>query len=113
MDRAIFTCKCASLAKSKGWQTNAPRIVGKGNHSADHLQKIKPRVENVCRELGLQYRTEENEGRLYVNLTGGSAERPPQHHKGGHGHEQRQQHGTQEDGPPGLIRKLCACCVIM
>lgn len=53
------------------------RIVGKGNHSANHVQKIKPRVEQVCRELGLQYATEENAGRIYVNLTGGPAEMPP------------------------------------
>jgi len=46
-------------------------IVGKGNHSADHVQKIKPAIEELCRELGLRYRTEENEGRIYVDLSGG------------------------------------------
>jgi hypothetical protein len=49
-------------------------IVGKGNHSPDHIQKIKPRVEEVCRELGLQYHTEENEGRIYINLQGGGVQ---------------------------------------
>lgn len=39
--------------------------MGKGNHSTDHVQKLKPRVEQVCRELGLQYATEENSGRIY------------------------------------------------
>lgn len=68
------------------------RIVGKGNHSANHVQKIKPRVEQVCRELGLQYATEENAGRIYVNLTGGPAEMPPSTGHG-HGHGHGQGHG--------------------
>ncbi|QKX62274.1 uncharacterized protein TRUGW13939_09433 [Talaromyces rugulosus] len=73
-------------------QTHLHVIVGKGNHSANHVQKIKPRVEQVCRELGLQYATEENAGRMYVNLTGGAAEMPA-HHGGGHQqpHQQPQQ----------------------
>lgn len=58
---------------------NYHSIVGKGNHSVNHIQKIKPRVEQVCRELGLQYATEENAGRIYVNLTGGEAVMPPAH----------------------------------
>jgi len=58
-------------AQSTG-QTHLHVIVGKGNHSPGHIQKIKPRVEQVCQELGLQYHTEPNEGRIYVNLTGGS-----------------------------------------
>lgn len=58
-----------------------PSIVGKGNHSADHIQKIKPAVENICRELGLQYNTEHNEDRIYINLTGGEAI-PPSHQDG-------------------------------
>lgn len=57
-------------AQSQG-QTHLHVIVGKGNHSPGHIQKIKPRVEQVCQELGLQYHTEPNEGRIYVNLTGG------------------------------------------
>ncbi|KAF3047149.1 hypothetical protein E8E12_011474 [Didymella heteroderae] len=89
-------------------------IVGKGNHSRNHVQKIKPRVEQVCRELGLQYQTEENEGRIYVNLQGGAVHQmppPPQHpqyggggypgqHGGQHGGQQHggQQHGGQNYG---------------
>ncbi|KAF2867603.1 hypothetical protein BDV95DRAFT_527349, partial [Massariosphaeria phaeospora] len=46
-------------------------IVGKGNHSQGHVQRIKPRVEQVCNELGLRYETEENEGRIFVQLGGG------------------------------------------
>jgi hypothetical protein len=113
-------------------------IVGKGNHSANHVQKIKPRVEQVCRELGLQYATEENAGRMYVNLTGGPAEMPPstghEHGQGyGHGQQPHQQypgqqpHHQQQGGPqqdeieqvvnailPRVLRKLeKACCTIM
>ncbi|EAW07518.1 Smr domain-containing protein [Aspergillus clavatus NRRL 1] len=76
-------------AKAHG-QTHLHVIVGKGNHSANHVQKIKPRVEQVCRELGLQYATEENAGRIYVNLTGGPADMPP---SSGHGQGQGQGHG--------------------
>ncbi|CRG89644.1 Smr domain-containing protein C11H11,03c [Talaromyces islandicus] len=84
-------------------QTHLHVIVGKGNHSVNHVQKIKPRVEQVCRELGLQYATEENAGRMYVNLTGGAAEMPPMHH-GGHQqphHQQPQQPHYGGGGYPG------------
>ena len=119
------------------------RIVGRGNHSTGHVQKIKPRVEQVCRELGLQYATEENAGRIYVNLTGGEAVMPsypshqaPYHGGGGqpsypgqqqqphHGHQQQQQQqqGQQQDEIekvvnallPKVLRKLeKACCMVM
>ncbi|KAL4786354.1 hypothetical protein BJX76DRAFT_125303 [Aspergillus varians] len=109
-------------------QTHLHVIVGKGNHSANHVQKIKPRVEQVCRELGLQYTTEENEGRIYVNLTGGAANMPsqPSHgHAQGHGNQQQQQHHQQGGNQdtveqvvnailPRVLRKLeKACCVVM
>jgi FtsZ-interacting cell division protein ZipA len=69
-------------------------IVGKGNHSTDHIQKIKPRVEQVCRELGLQYYTEENEGRIYVNLQGAG------HQPQGYDYEQHQQPHHENYGTP-------------
>ncbi|OJK04776.1 hypothetical protein ASPACDRAFT_74348 [Aspergillus aculeatus ATCC 16872] len=80
-------------AKNHG-QTHLHVIVGKGNHSANHVQKIKPRVEQVCRELGLQYATEENAGRIYVNLTGGPADmsQAPAHHYQQPHHQQQQQY---------------------
>jgi len=129
------------VARSQG-QTHLHVIVGKGNHSAGHVQKIKPRVEQVCRELGLQYNTEANDGRIYVNLQGGSAVNPPQPHApqyGAHpgGHAQQhgsqqhhgqqhggQQHGGQQNqqndeieqlvkkGLPKLLKAL-KCCVVM
>lgn len=103
------------------------RIVGKGNHSANHVQKIKPRVEQVCRELGLQYATEENEGRIYVNLTGAAANMPPRPSHGhgqGHGQGHQQQHHQQQNQDPveqvvravlpRVLRKLeKACCLVM
>ncbi|KAI8634643.1 hypothetical protein F5Y19DRAFT_120032 [Xylariaceae sp. FL1651] len=96
-------------------QTHLHVIVGKGNHSVNHVQKIKPRVEQVCQELGLQYATEENAGRIYINLQGGEVTHMPpmpqqpsgqhggyggQHHGGQHshhgGHQQQQHNGVQQ-----------------
>jgi hypothetical protein len=90
-------------AKSTG-QTHLHVIVGKGNHSATHLQKIKPRVEQICQQEGLQYHTEPNEGRIYINLTGGPAtDMPPigqgypqQQAQYGGGQQQQQYGGQQE-----------------
>ena len=94
-------------------QTHLHAIVGQGHHSAGHVQKIKPKVEELCRELGLKYRTEENAGRIYINLQGGEPLGPsdqpayghhqggnqyPQHGGGQHGHyggQQQQHHGGQ------------------
>ncbi|KAL9110504.1 MAG: hypothetical protein Q9187_008042, partial [Circinaria calcarea] len=77
-------------------------IVGKGNHSVNHIQKIKPRVEQICRELHLQYATEENAGRIYINLTGGPAQMPQHSGSHGGGHQQHQgqgqHHGQQQHG---------------
>lgn len=71
-------------------------IVGKGNHSPNHIQKIKPKVEQICQELGLQYATEENAGRMYINLQGGPAVMP-EHLKAKHGGGYHQGYG----GGPG------------
>ncbi|KAK5051746.1 hypothetical protein LTR16_010838, partial [Cryomyces antarcticus] len=68
-----------------------------GNHSPAHVQKIKPKVEEICRELGLQYSAEPNAGRMYINLTGGPADMPSQHHTGA-GAPHYQQHGQQQYG---------------
>lgn len=83
-------------ARSTG-QTHLHVIVGKGSHSPGHVQKIKPRVEQVCRELGLQYQTEPNEGKIYVNLQGGPVEQ--QHVNNWQGYNQ--QPGYQQGGYPG------------
>lgn len=101
------------------------RIVGKGNHSTNHVQRLKPRVEQVCRNLGLQYCTEDNAGRIYVNLTGGPAQMPPHHgpqqphhpHHAPHGHQQHGNNGVEEvigKALPRLLQKLeKACCIVM
>ncbi|EED21543.1 Smr domain protein [Talaromyces stipitatus ATCC 10500] len=119
-------------------QTHLHVIVGRGNHSTNHVQKIKPRVEQVCRELGLQYATEENAGRIYINLAGGPAEMPlsqphqpyqQQPHYGGGGgypgqqqphHQGQPQQGKQDDIEaivekvlPRVLRKLGDCCIVM
>ncbi|POR36077.1 Smr domain-containing protein C11H11.03c [Tolypocladium paradoxum] len=116
-------------------QTHLHAIVGKGNHSTGHVQKIKPKVEELCRELGLKYRTEDNAGRIYINLQGGEPLPPQQNHGGGGGHgaypggqqhgggQQQPQHGNQqqdeiaqlvEKALPRILRKLeKACCVVM
>lgn len=63
-------------------------IVGKGNHSPHHITKIKPAVEQICQMHGLQYSTEPNAGRIYINLQGGEAHMPEQflaHNGGGYG----------------------------
>lgn len=90
-------------AQSTG-QTHLHVIVGKGNHSPGHIQKIKPRVEQVCRELNLQYHTEPNEGRIYVNLTGGQVDMGAVqswqgyqgNYGGGYGGQQHQQQQQQQ-----------------
>lgn len=89
-------------------------IVGKGNHSPNHIQKIKPKVEQICQELGLQYATEPNAGRMFINLQGGPAVMPDKfmaHNGGGYhqsyggggqhhgGHQQQQQYGGQQEQP--------------
>ncbi|KAI9750004.1 MAG: hypothetical protein M4579_006646 [Chaenotheca gracillima] len=102
------------FAQSQG-QSHLHVIVGKGNHSTGHIQKIKPRVEQVCRELGLQYATEENAGRMYINLQGGPATMPNmphggyapgygggnQHHGGGQQYPHQQPHQGGQHGYPG------------
>ena len=80
-------------AQSHG-ETHLHVIVGKGNHSTDHIQKIKPRVEQICQELGLQYNTEENEGRMYINLQGAS------HQAQSYDYQQHQQPQHENYGKP-------------
>ncbi|KAI0402903.1 DUF1771-domain-containing protein [Xylaria palmicola] len=75
-------------------------IVGKGNHSVGHVQKIKPAVEELCSELGLPYETEQNAGRIRVDLKSGNASLPAQHDTyPGHGHQSHQ--GYQQEPYPG------------
>ena len=103
-------------------------IVGKGNHSPSHIQKIKPRVEEICRELGLSEHTEHNEGRIYIDLTGGQAQMPPatsyhpqyggqqQYYDQYGGGQQAQNDQIEEavkENLPKILRALKSCCVVM
>jgi hypothetical protein len=105
-------------------QTHLHAIVGKGNHSAKGVQKLKPKVEELCNELGLRYRTEENAGRIYINLQGGephgSDDGQPHYGGGGYPGQHQGQHGGQQQDEgdselvPWLLRKLEKhCCVVM
>jgi hypothetical protein len=87
--QVIFSLKAVLTLRS---------IVGEGNHSVDHIQKIKPRVEQVCQELGLQYVTEPNAGRMFINLQGGPAVMPPSHGGGQHAGPQPGYHAPQQSG---------------
>lgn len=95
-------------AQARG-QTHLHVIVGKGNHSVNHVQKIKPRVEQVCQELGLQYATEANEGRMYINLAGDNVSGMPPlpsgktgggYGGGGYGGGQQQHGGSHGQAHP-------------
>lgn len=107
-------------------------IVGKGNHSTGHVQRLKPKVEELCQELGLQYRTEENAGRIFINLQGGDPYETEHaghqdgyggghHQQSHHGGHHQQQHQQEDEGGdivqellPRILRKLeKACCTIM
>lgn len=114
-------------------------IVGKGNHSVNHVAKIKPAVEELCTQQGLEWRMEHNEGRIFINLKGqgmggmpppgqvqpayGGYQQQPQPHYG----NQQQQHGDGHTGKPqqgfdeqevkqamGILRKCVkTCCTVM
>lgn len=108
-------------AKARG-QSHLHVIVGKGNHSAGRVQKIKPSVEKLCRELRLDYATEDNEGRIYIDLTGAKVgTHPPRidgHHKPSHSqHQQHQSHHQQQqqqdDDLVGILLKKIPCCIVM
>ncbi|MCJ1474387.1 hypothetical protein MMC13_003045 [Lambiella insularis] len=73
-------------------QSHLHVIVGKGIHSVNHIQKLKPKCEQICQELGLQYTTEANAGRMYIDLTGGPAIMPPHAGAPGYQHQHSQQH---------------------
>lgn len=112
-------------AQARG-QTHLHVIVGKGNHSAGHVQKLKPGIEQMCRRMGLDYATEANEGRMYIDLTGGKVGSAPPlpaqpsgyqggYHTGGgyqthgqqHRPQQHQQHQHQhQQQPEDEVEKL-------
>lgn len=52
--------------KSNG-HTHLHMTVSEGNHSSDHVQKIRLRVERLCRKMGLREHNKENEGWIYID----------------------------------------------
>jgi len=46
--------------------------VGKGIHSLNHLQKLRPAIEKSCQEHQFKYYVEENEGRILVKFGEGA-----------------------------------------
>ena len=50
------------------------RIVGKGVHSANHLAKLRPEIEKLCRQHNFKYFVEENEGRILVKFGEGAGQ---------------------------------------
>lgn len=66
-------------------------IVGKGIHSVNHIQKIKPAIEELCRQHNFQYTTEHNEGRILVRFAPGEGMPAP----GSAGQYQPQQYQQQ------------------
>ncbi|EEB06911.2 SMR and DUF1771 domain-containing protein [Schizosaccharomyces japonicus yFS275] len=43
-------------------------IVGKGTHSANHVEKLRPAVLQKLQELSLRFQSEENAGRILVHI---------------------------------------------
>lgn len=58
-------------------ETHIKAIVGKGIHSQNHVAKIKPAVEDLCRKHNFRYSTDpHNSGVLVIDLTSGGGEVP-------------------------------------
>lgn len=71
-------------------------IVGIGNHSRDGVPKIKPAVEELCRQLNLPVVQQLNPGRVYISLP-----QPQQKHTSSRGssHYVSPGHGTSSVVP--------------
>lgn len=76
-------------------------IVGKGIHSQGHVQKIKPETERILRQMGLNFQTEHNEGRVYVDLTGGQVHQMPPPPSGWDNNWGKPQYGGNNGYPGG------------
>jgi hypothetical protein len=48
--------------------------VGKGIHSLNHIAKLRPEIENLCRQHQFKYYIEENEGRIFVKFGEGAGQ---------------------------------------
>ncbi|KAI1180242.1 DUF1771-domain-containing protein [Nemania sp. FL0916] len=139
VDEALYHLIKRIEDEQKQGHTHLHVIVGKGIHSVNHIQRLKPAVEELCDKRGLRYETEENEGRVYLYLpqrtsahVPSSPQYPAQHggyadhaHGGNqqqyHPGQQQQHHGgqnqqeQQEEEIEKLVTKLFQkfCCVVM
>ncbi|KAH8147485.1 uncharacterized protein LAJ45_08312 [Morchella importuna] len=73
-------------------------IVGKGNHSAGGIAKIKPAVEKILRAQGLQFNSEQNAGKIIVQLREGGGAGQGSGGYGGHQEQQQQQQQNYQQG---------------
>lgn len=80
-------------------------IVGKGNHSAGGVTKIKPAVEKLLRAQGLQFNSEQNAGRIIVQLREGGGAGYGYGGYGGHQEQQQQQQQQQNYQQGGRYQK--------
>ncbi|KAF5607732.1 nuclear WD PRL1 [Fusarium subglutinans] len=123
-------------ADQRNGQTHLYAIVGKGHHSAGGVQKLKPKVEELCQELGLRAEILSLPRTLVVtvvtmvvssitslsitslsitslSITSLSKHHQPQHHQPQH-HQQGQQNDDDGQVLPWILKKLeKACCVVM
>lgn len=82
-------------------------ITGKGIHSAHHIAKLRPAVEDLCNKNGLQWRLQpKNDGVVEINLSSVSpqpasqaayqqGQQPQGPGNQGFAYQQQQQHGNQ------------------
>jgi DNA-nicking Smr family endonuclease len=68
VDEAKFFTEQRIMACKERREDHLHIIVGKGNHSVNHIQKLKPAIEDLCRRYGFEYSTEHNEGRILVKF---------------------------------------------
>jgi hypothetical protein len=71
-------------------------IVGQGEHSINHVPRIKPAVEEYCDKRGLRHELEHNKGRILIHLQPGQ-----QIEMGGYGGQQQPQYQQPQGGYPG------------
>lgn len=68
VEEAKFYTEQRIIACKERRENHLHIIVGKGIHSVNHIQKIKPAIEDLCQKHHFQYTTEHNEGRILVQL---------------------------------------------
>jgi DNA-nicking Smr family endonuclease len=96
-------------------QSSLQVIVGKGNHSVNHIAHIKPAVEEYCQKSGYRWELEHNEGRIRIYFPEGYAPpHQPQYQQPQGGYQQPQagpgyQQQPQQDSDGGCLKILMEC----